>query len=151
MDEYILKAVELVTVIHTTEGPGDILVFLTSPGEVDVACQFASENLEQKSSVVLPLHGKMQPVDQQKVFQEYDGKRKVIFSTNVAETSVTIDGVKFVIDTSMAKEMHFDPKRNMNLLEVCRISKSSAEQRKGWAGRTSAGKCFCLYPKEIYV
>ena len=150
MDEYILNAVELVSTIHTKEGPGDVLVFLTSPGEVDIACQFASENLEKKSSIVLPLHGKMQPVDQQKVFQEYDGKRKVIFCTNVAETSVTIDGVKFVIDTGMAKEMHFDPKRNMNLLEVCRISKSSAEQRKGRAGRTSPGKCFRLYPKEIY-
>ena len=99
---------------------------------------------------MLALHGKMQPADQQKVFQVYEGKRKVIFCTNVAETSVTIDGVKFVVDTGMAKELHFDPKRNMNSLDVCRISKSSAEQRKGRAGRTSAGKCFCLYSKEIY-
>ena len=149
-DEYTSAAIDMVGTIHATEGPGDILVFLTSPGEVDIACQLASEYLDKNSNVVLPLHGKMQPADQQKVFQEYEGKRKVIFCTNVAETSVTIDGVKFVIDTGMAKELHFDPKRNMNSLEVCRISKSSAEQRKGRAGRTSAGKCFRLYSEKIY-
>jgi len=149
-DEYLSGAIEMVETIHATEDPGDILVFLTSPNEVEIACQLTSEQLDKNSIVVLPLHGKMQPPDQQKVFQMYEGKRKVIFCTNVAETSVTIDGVKFVIDTGMAKELHFDPKKNMNSLEVCRISKSSAEQRKGRAGRTSAGKCFRLYSQEIY-
>ena len=149
-DEYSLAAIEMVKTIHATEDPGDILVFLTSPGEVETACQLAGDSLDKDSIVVLPLHGKMQPVDQQKVFQVYEGKQKVIFCTNVAETSVTIDGVKYVIDTGMAKELHFDPKRNMNSLEVCRISKSSAEQRKGRAGRTSPGKCFRLYSEEIY-
>ena len=149
-EEYSLAAIEMVETIHATEDPGDVLVFLTSPGEVETACQLASDSLDKDSIVVLPLHGKMQPVDQQKVFQVYEGKQKVIFCTNVAETSVTIDGVKFVIDTGMAKELHFDPKRNMNSLEVCRISKSSAEQRKGRAGRTSAGKCFRLYNEETY-
>ena len=149
-EEYSLAAIEMVETIHATEDPGDILVFLTSPGEVETACQLASDSLDKDSIVVLPLHGKMQPADQQKVFQAYEGKQKVIFCTNVAETSVTIDGVKFVIDTGMAKELHFDTKRNMNSLEVCRISKSSAEQRKGRAGRTSAGKCFRLYSEEIY-
>ena len=149
-DEYTMAAIDMVETIHATEGPGDILVFLTSPGEVEIACQLTGGNLDKNSTVVLPLHGKMQPVDQQKVFQPHEGKRKVIFCTNIAETSVTIDGVKFVVDTGMAKELHFDPKRNMNSLEVCRISKSSAEQRKGRAGRTSAGKCFRLYSKEIY-
>ena len=140
----------MIKTIHAKEDPGDILVFLTSPGEVEIACQLAGDSLDKDSIVVLPLHGKMQPVDQQKVFQVYEGKQKVIFCTNVAETSVTIDGVKYVIDTGMAKELRFDPKRNMNSLEVCRISKSSAEQRKGRAGRTSPGKCFRLYSEEIY-
>lgn len=149
-DEYISAAIEMIDIIHRTDGPGDILVFLTSPSEVENACQLLSENLDGNSSIALPLHGKMQPLDQQKVFQAYEGKRKVIFCTNVAETSVTIDGVKFVIDTGMAKELRFDPKRNMNSLDVCRISKSSAEQRKGRAGRTSPGKCFRLYDQEVY-
>ena len=75
-------------------------------------------------------HGKLQPEDQQKVIVDYK-KRKIVFSTNVAETSVTIPGVKCIIDTGLAKELCFEPKKNMNSLEVRLISKSSAEQRKG--------------------
>ena len=150
-DEMISAAIEMVETIHSTEEPGDVLVFLTSPHEVELACQLMSDMVDNESAIVLPLHGKLQTQDQQKVFHHYEDKRKVVFSTNVAETSVTIDGVKFVVDTGMAKELHFDPKRNMNTLEVCWISKTSAEQRKGRAGRTCPGKCFRLYSIELYA
>ena len=150
-DEIISAAIEMVETIQSTEEPGDVLVFLTSPAEVELACQLMNDKVDNESAIVLPLHGKLQPQDQQKVFHHYEGKRKVVFSTNVAETSVTIDGVKFVVDTGVAKELHFDPKRSMNTLEACWISKTSAEQRKGRAGRTCPGKCFRLYSAETHT
>ena len=147
--DYVSDAVEVVCGVHVTEPPGDILVFLTSPPDIEKACQQTTDKLGNEA-LVLPLHGKLQPDEQQKIFSEDHDKRKIIFATNVAETSVTIPGVKYVVDTGLAKELCFDPKRNMNSLEVRIISKSSAEQRKGRAGRTSAGKCFRLYSEELY-
>ncbi len=103
----------------------------------------------KNTACILPLHGKLQPEDQQKVFKDYP-QRKIIFSTNVAETSITILGVKYIVDSGVVKELCFDAKKNMNSLEVRDISKSSAEQRKGRAGRTSAGKCYRLYSEDTY-
>ncbi|PFX23412.1 putative uncharacterized protein, chloroplastic [Stylophora pistillata] len=100
--------------------------------------------------VCLPLHGKLRQEEQKKVFKENGHKRKVIFATNCAETSITIPGIRYVVDTGMVKEMNFEPKRNKSSLEVTTINKSSAEQRKGRAGRTQAGKCFRLYSQEDY-
>ena len=146
---YVEKAVEMVKKIHGTEPDGDILVFLTCPPEIERACK-ALEYLNE-TAAVLPLHGKLPPEEQQKVFGACGNKRKIIFSTNVAETSVTIPGVKHVVDTGLAKEMQFDPKKNMDSLEIRLISKSSAEQRKGRAGRMSAGKCYRLYNEDDYI
>ncbi len=148
---YVEEAVDHVVRIHRSEDPdGAILVFLTSAFEIEVACNMIEHAIDANQAVVLPLHGRLQPVDQKKVFQTYENKRKIVFSTNVAETSITIPDVKFIIDSGFAKEMCFDPKRNMNSLEVRRISKSSAEQRKGRAGRVSAGKCLRLFSSEEY-
>ena len=145
---YVSDAVEVACQLHEREPPGDILVFLTSAAEIEKACQSAT-NKVGNNVIVLPLHGKLPPEEQQKVFQQ-DDQRKIVFATNVAETSVTIPGVKYIVDTGLAKELCFDPKKNMNSLEVRLISKSSAEQRKGRAGRTSAGKCYRLYSEVIY-
>ena len=149
-NEYIANAMKVVKDIHDIQEPGDVLVFLPAPMEIERACESLSKELPAANSIVLPLHGKLQPEDQQKVFHEYDGKRKIVLCTNIAETSVTIPGVKYIVDTGLAKELCFDPKRNMNSLEVRVISQSSAEQRKGRAGRTSAGKCYRLYSEEEY-
>ena len=146
--DYVKDSVEQACKLHQSEPVGDFVVFLTSAVEIERACQLTSNKLRD-SAVILPLHGKLQPEDQQKVFKEYN-KRKIVFSTNVAETSVTIPGVKCIVDTGLAKELCFDPKKNMNSLEVRLISKSSAEQRKGRAGRTSAGKCYRLYSEDVY-
>ena len=148
--EYIVNAMKVVKEIHNTQEPGDVLVFLPDPMGIERACESLSKELPATNSIVLPLHGKLQPEDQQKVFHEYDDKRKIVLCTNIAETSVTIPGVKFIVDTGLAKELCFDPKRSMNSLEVRMISQSSAEQRKGRAGRTSAGKCYRLYSEEEY-
>ena len=148
-NEHVMDAIEMVNRIHSTEPPGDILVFLTCPPEIEKACKAMEHSSE--AAAILPLHGKLSPEEQQKVFTAYDNKRKIIFSTNIAETSVTIPGVKYVVDTGLAKEMHFDPRKNMDSLEIRLISKSSAEQRKGRAGRMSAGKCYRLYTTDEYV
>ena len=146
--KYETDAVQMAQKLHQEEKEGDILVFLTGAAEIDRACEKLSQELGN-TACILPLHGKLQPDDQQKVF-EPSLIRKIVFATNVAETSVTIPGVKYIVDTGLAKEMHFDPRRNMNSLEVCLISKSSAEQRKGRAGRTSAGKCYRLYSHDVH-
>ncbi|CAI9763564.1 unnamed protein product [Fraxinus pennsylvanica] len=143
---YVCDVVRMVTEIHKTEKDGTILAFLTSQMEVEWAC----EMFQAPSASVLPLHGKLSYEDQHRVFLNYPGKRKVIFTTNVAETSLTIPGVKYVVDSGMVKESRFDPATGMNVLRVCRISQSSANQRAGRAGRTEPGTCYRLYTEDDY-
>ena len=118
-NDYVMDAVEIAKSINGNEPQGDILVFLTCAPEIERACR-AMEHLRDRS-IVLPLHGKLPPDEQQKVFEEYSCKRKIIFSTNVAETSVTIPGVKYVVDTGLAKEMQFDSRKNMDSLYRSKI------------------------------
>ena len=95
------------------------------------------------------MHGKLQEEEQDKVFEEIP-QRKIIFSTNIAETSLTIPTIKHVIDTGLMKENIFDPEQNLSMLKLVPITQSSAEQRKGRAGRVSAGKCYRLFNEEDY-
>ncbi|XP_074268675.1 ATP-dependent RNA helicase DEAH12, chloroplastic-like [Silene latifolia] len=138
---YVSSTVKMVTEIHRTEQEGTILAFLTSPIEVEWAC----ESLKETNAEPLALHGKLPYEDQLRVFQNYPGKRKIIFATNVAETSLTIPGVKFVVDSGMMKESRFEPGSGMNVLSLCQVSQSSAIQRAGRAGRTEPGRCYRLY------
>lgn len=145
--QYVSEAVRVAKEVHNTEKicnterKGTILVFLTSQMEVEWAC----ENFVAPFAVALPLHGKLSHEEQYRIFQEFPKERKVIFATNLAETSLTIPGVKYVIDSGKVKESFFDPKTGMNVLRVCNISKSSALQRAGRAGRTEPGVCYRLY------
>ena len=150
VENYLQEAVKTAREIHRKEDPGDILVFLTSPAETERACEMLRKVERDANLVCLPLHGKLRQEEQKKVFEEDGDKRKVVFATNCAETSITIPGIKYVVDTGMVKEMKFEPKRNKSSLEVTTINKSSAEQRKGRAGRIQAGKCFRLYSQEEY-
>ncbi|KAJ0097033.1 hypothetical protein Patl1_28261 [Pistacia atlantica] len=143
---YVSDVLRMATEVHRTEKEGTILAFLTSKMEVEYAC----EKFNSPSAVGLPLHGKLSFEEQIRVFQNYPGKRKVIFATNVAETSLTIPGVKYVIDSGVVKESRFEPGTGMNVLEVCGISQSSANQRAGRAGRTEPGRCYRLYSKWTF-
>lgn len=143
---YVCDVVKMATKIHKTEKEGTILAFLTSQVEVEWAC----EKFEAPSAVALPLHGKLSSEEQFHVFENYPGKRKVIFATNLAETSLTIPGIKYVIDSGFVKDSRFDPGIGMNVLKVCMISQSSALQRAGRAGRTEPGKCYRLYSEADY-
>ncbi|XP_073293520.1 ATP-dependent RNA helicase DEAH12, chloroplastic [Primulina huaijiensis] len=138
---YVSDVMRIVTQINKTEKDGTILAFLTSQMEVEWAC----EKFQASSAIALPLHGKLSHVEQHRVFLTYPGKRKVIFTTNVAETSLTIPGVKYVVDSGLVKESRFEPASGMNVLRVCKISQSSAKQRAGRAGRTEPGTCYRLY------
>lgn len=143
---YVYDTLRITTEIHKQESEGTILAFLTSQMEVEWAC----EKFDAASAVALALHGKLPFEEQSRVFQDFDGKRKVIFATNLAETSLTIPGVKYVVDSGLAKESKFEAATGMNVLRVCRISQSSAKQRAGRAGRTVPGICYRLYTESDF-
>ncbi|XP_009615427.1 ATP-dependent RNA helicase DEAH11, chloroplastic-like [Nicotiana tomentosiformis] len=143
---YVHDVIKMVTEIHRTEGEGAILAFLTSQSEVEWAC----DKFQAPLAIVLPLHGKLTYDDQNRVFLFYPGRRKVIFTTNLAETSLTIPGVKYVVDSGVVKESRFEPGTGMNVLRICSVSQSSANQRAGRAGRTEPGKCYRLYSQSDF-
>ncbi|CAC5404664.1 DHX8 [Mytilus coruscus] len=151
-EDYERAALKKTIYVHEKEQSGDILTFLTSPLEIEKCCNsFEKAFQDTNNFICLPLHGRLQPQEQQKVFEPSPvGKRKIVFATNSAETSITIPGIKYVIDTGVAKEMLYDPKKNINALNVTNITRSSAEQRKGRAGRTESGKCYRLYTENTY-
>ncbi|CAO1631618.1 unnamed protein product [Sympodiomycopsis kandeliae] len=152
--DYVKQSVETVWSIHLTEGPGDILVFLTGREEIDACLQMlADKRLDLPSGSLpielVPLHAGLTTEDQVAVFAPVSrGSRKCIVATNIAETSVTIDGIKYVIDCGYVKQRLFNPRSGIDILSATPISKASATQRAGRAGRTSSGKCFRLYPAE---
>ncbi|XP_076080411.1 uncharacterized protein LOC143051368 [Mytilus galloprovincialis] len=151
-DNYEKRTLEKAIDVHLREDKGDILVFLTSPLEVEKSCKQFEEKLRNYHNFIcLPLHGKLQANEQQRVFNPVPhGKRKIVFATNSAETSITIPGIKYVVDSGRIKEMQFDPKKNISSLVVTLVTQSSANQRSGRAGRTAPGKCFRLYSESEY-
>ncbi|XP_034557105.1 probable ATP-dependent RNA helicase DHX34 [Notolabrus celidotus] len=137
---------------YPPEERGDLLIFLSGVAEISTiqeACQVYATHTSRW--IVLALHSTLSLVQQDKVFDiAPPGVRKCIISTNIAETSVTIDGVRFVVDSGKVKEMSFDPKAKMQRLQEFWISRASSEQRKGRAGRTGPGVCYRLYAESDY-
>uniref|UniRef100_A0A667XB43 DEAH (Asp-Glu-Ala-His) box polypeptide 34 n=1 Tax=Myripristis murdjan TaxID=586833 RepID=A0A667XB43_9TELE len=137
---------------YPPEERGDLLIFLSGVAEISTiqeACQVYATHTRRW--IVLPLHSTLSLAQQDKVFDiAPPSVRKCIISTNIAETSVTIDGVRFVVDSGKVKEMSFDPKAKMQRLQEFWISRASSEQRKGRAGRTGPGVCYRLYAESDY-
>ncbi|XP_068441833.1 probable ATP-dependent RNA helicase DHX34 [Clinocottus analis] len=137
---------------YPPEERGDLLLFLSGVAEISTiqeACQVYATHTRRW--IVLPLHSTLSLAQQDKVFDiSPPAVRKCIISTNIAETSVTIDGVRFVVDSGKVKEMSFDPKAKMQRLQEFWISRASSEQRKGRAGRTGPGVCYRLYAESDY-
>jgi len=152
------KVVTVALNLHLKEARGHILVFLTGMDECEQAVALAFDKLEAiaaKQEVhdchILPLYGSLPSEEQRKVFEPVPRNcRKIIFATNIAETSLTIDGVGFVIDCGYGKQKEYNPKTGMEALQMTQISQVQAVQRAGRAGRTMAGKCFRLYSEETY-
>jgi ATP-dependent helicase HrpB len=122
---------------------GDALIFMPGAYEIARTVQAAREALGQEF-VVFPLHGELSPSDQDAAVARYD-KRKIVVATNVAETSLTIDGVRLVIDSGLARIPRYDPHRGINTLLVEKISRAAVDQRAGRAGRTAPGHCLRLW------
>ncbi|PNS18406.1 pre-mRNA-splicing factor ATP-dependent RNA helicase PRP43 [Sphaceloma murrayae] len=163
--DYVEAAIRTVLQIHATEPEGDILLFLTGEEEIEDACR--KINLEADEMIreadagplkVYPLYGTLPPQQQQRIFEpapkafRQGGRpgRKCIISTNIAETSLTIDGIVYVIDPGFSKQKVYNPRIRVESLLVSPISKASAQQRAGRAGRTKPGKCFRLYTEAAF-
>ena len=123
---------------------GDVLIFMPGGYEINRTIEAIRLKKESRGYILLPLHGELPPRDQDAAVARYD-QPKVVVATNVAETSITIDGVRLVIDSGLARIPRHDPNRGINTLLVERISRSSTEQRAGRAGRTAPGRCIRLW------
>lgn len=131
-------------VLDTEGKPGDILVFLPGAEEIRRASARMAARAERDGLLVLPLHGSLPAEDQARPLRPSD-RRKIILATNIAETSLTIDGVTTVVDSGLARFASFDPRKGLDRLELGRISRASAAQRAGRAGRTAPGRCVRLW------
>jgi pre-mRNA-splicing factor ATP-dependent RNA helicase DHX15/PRP43 len=160
---YVEAAVRTVLHIHEHEEPGDILVFLTGEQEIEQACdeirdKAAAMGPDKPELVVYPLYSSLPPQQQRLIFSSAPGPRvpggppgrKIVVSTNVAETSLTIDGIVYVVDPGFSKQKVFNPRVRVESLLVSPISRASARQRSGRAGRTRPGKCFRLYTEKSF-
>ncbi|CAM6102911.1 unnamed protein product [Calypogeia fissa] len=161
--DYLEAAIRTVVQIHICEAVGDILVFLTGEEEIEDACRKITREIQNLGDQVgpvkvVPLYSTLPPAMQQKIFEPApaplkDGGppgRKIVVSTNIAETSLTIDGIVYVIDPGFAKQKVYNPRIRVESLLVSPISKASAHQRAGRAGRTQPGKCFRLYTEKSF-
>ncbi|KAJ9623058.1 DEAH-box ATP-dependent RNA helicase prp43 [Taxawa tesnikishii (nom. ined.)] len=163
--DYVEAALRTVLQIHATEPEGDILLFLTGEEEIEDCCRKISLEVDEMIREadagplkVYPLYGTLPPAQQQRIFEpapkpfREGGRpgRKCIISTNIAETSLTIDGIVYVIDPGFSKQKVYNPRIRVESLLVSPISKASAQQRAGRAGRTKPGKCFRLYTEAAF-
>ncbi|KAL9225588.1 hypothetical protein vseg_001493 [Gypsophila vaccaria] len=155
---YVEAALKKAVDIHVNEAEGDVLIFMTGQEDIEKLLTKLEEkvrNLEEGSvmdAVIYPLHGSLPPELQVRVFSPPPKNcRRFIVATNIAETSLTVDGVVYVIDAGYVKQRQYNPATGMYSLDVMQISRVQANQRAGRAGRTRPGKCYRLYPSEVYL
>ncbi|KAI3972098.1 hypothetical protein MKW92_038285, partial [Papaver armeniacum] len=154
--DYLDASLITVLQIHLTEPEGDILLFLTGQEEIDHACQSLYERMKGLGRnvpelIILPVYSALPSEMQSRIFDPAPpGKRKVVVATNIAEASLTIDGIFYVIDPGFAKQNVYNPKQGLDSLIITPISQASAKQRAGRAGRTGPGKCYRLYTESAY-
>ncbi|GLC42130.1 hypothetical protein PLESTM_001294900 [Pleodorina starrii] len=169
-DNYLDAAINATLQVHSEEGDGDILVFLTGQDEIDSAERLLKDRLASmqpclgsgaggdgdgsrpsRELLVLPIYAALPPEQQMKVFEPApDGQRKAILATNIAETSITIPGVRYVIDTGHVKARDYNAKLGLESLAVVPVSQAQARQRSGRAGREGPGKAFRLYTEADF-
>ncbi|EGC32049.1 hypothetical protein DICPUDRAFT_39002 [Dictyostelium purpureum] len=155
-EDYVDSAVKQILSIHVTQGEGDILVFMTGQEDIETTCATVEERIKQLGSsapplTLLPIYSQLPSDMQAKIFEKADkGSRKCIIATNIAETSLTVDGILYVIDTGYCKLKVYNPRVGMDSLQVTPISKANANQRSGRAGRTGPGRCYRLYTESAY-
>ena len=136
---------EVLAHIDGTQGPGAVLVFLSGIREVERLCTRLGASKRFTGCVVLPLHSSLPSADQRAVFRTYGGSRKLVISTNIAETSITIPDVVFVVDSGRQRTKQYDARRGISSLQEEWVSQANAKQRAGRAGRVQAGHYYALY------
>ncbi|KAJ9189049.1 hypothetical protein P3X46_000390 [Hevea brasiliensis] len=154
--DYLDAALTTVLQIHLTEPEGDILLFLTGQEEIDCACESLGTRMKGLGKnvpemIILPVYSALPGEMQSRIFEPAPpGKRKVVVATNIAEASLTIDGIFYVIDPGFMKQNVYNPKLRVESLVITPISQASAKQRAGRAGRTGPGKCYRLYTESAF-
>ena len=154
---YLAAAVTSVLQIHLTQDKGDILVFLTGQDEIESAQEILETKIRElgsriKELIICPIYSTLPSDLQANIFKPTPpGARKVVLATNIAETSITIDGIVYVIDPGFVKQKSYNPRSGMESLIVVPCSKAAADQRAGRAGRVGPGKCFRLYTAWAYA
>ena len=153
-EDYVDAAVKKAIEVHLRYPQGDILVFMTGQEDIEATCLLLNERLKRFEGnvpkiVILPIYSQLPSDYQARIFQKTK-YRKCIVATNIAETSLTLDGVKYVIDSGLCKLKVYNPKIGMDALRVTPISQANANQRGGRAGRTGPGLCFRLYTEHSF-
>lgn len=138
------KAVDAFVLYKKEDGEGDVLIFMPGAYEIRKTIEMLEGCPEAKGHIILPLHGELPPSQQDAAIERYS-KPKIVVSTNIAETSITIEGIRLVIDSGLARIPRYDPDSGVNMLTIEEISQASADQRAGRAGRTAPGVCIRLW------
>ena len=154
-EDYVSAAVQQVLSIHVSMGSGDILVFMTGMEDIEVTCDLVKDRLADLNDppplLVLPIYSQMPADLQAKIFDKAPpGVRKCVVATNIAETSLTVDGIMYVVDAGYSKLKVYNPKMGMDTLQITPISQANAGQRAGRAGRTGPGKAFRLFTEKAF-
>ncbi|CAI9102634.1 OLC1v1000931C1 [Oldenlandia corymbosa var. corymbosa] len=153
---YFFNSLKKVLQIHLSKPEGDILLFLTGRDEIEYAYERLHKRMKELGKnvpelIILPLYGALPSEMQTRIFEPAPlGKRKVVVATNIAEASLTIDGIMYVIDPGFAKLNVYNPKQGLDSLVITPISQASAKQRAGRAGRTEPGECYRLYTESAF-
>ncbi|EDQ91715.1 uncharacterized protein MONBRDRAFT_19544 [Monosiga brevicollis MX1] len=154
VDDYVEAAIKQAVQIHLQPHPGDMLIFMTGQADIEATCSVLAERLEALGEDVpplsiLPIYSQLPSDLQAKIFKKSD-VRKCIVATNIAETSLTVDGIMHVIDSGFCKLKCYNPKIGIDDLQIYPISQANANQRSGRAGRTGPGNAYRLYTEAIY-
>ncbi|GFR79071.1 DEAH (Asp-Glu-Ala-His) box polypeptide 38, partial [Elysia marginata] len=154
-EDYVDAAVKQALQVHLGGLPGDILIFMPGQEDIEVTCELVAERLGELDDApvlaILPIYSQLPSDLQAKIFQKApDGVRKCVVATNIAETSLTVDGIMFVIDSGYCKLKVYNPKIGMDALQIFPISQANANQRSGRAGRTGPGQAYRLYTQRQY-
>ncbi|HKE95224.1 MAG TPA: ATP-dependent helicase HrpB [Povalibacter sp.] len=152
IDDDVAALAATVTLRAVEQEPGDVLVFLPGQGEIRRVQRALEEARLPPGTRVLPLYGEL-PAEQQDaaIAPAAASERKIVLATNIAETSLTIEGVRIVVDSGLARRSRFDPATGMSRLETVRISRASADQRRGRAGRLATGSCYRLWSESEHA
>ncbi|KAF7723566.1 DEAH-box RNA helicase prp16 [Apophysomyces ossiformis] len=155
-EDYVDSAVKQALAIHLAQPAGDILIFMTGQEDIEITCQVLQERLEQLDNPpplsILPIYSQLPADLQAKIFQRSENNvRKVIVATNIAETSLTVDGIMYVVDTGFCKLKVYNPRIGMDALQITPISQANANQRSGRAGRTGPGVAYRLFTQDAFL